>query len=293
MEDLYQVPNQAVLAFEKMTGLQITLHDLGGRFHGFLPHQRFTHQAPLCLAVKASKQDSCTLFDAQQTHKALRELPQGRVQVCHAGLVEFVAPLYRAERLEGVLFAGQRMPGRLPDATRDPNPPTRPAPWRKDTPLPPRVDDAEAAAILEMLRQLAARLTLWRDALERNAGVPPVKTGVRGLDQASRGAVIRRFVHGRHWLPLKLADLAGHLNISESRAGHAVREACGQPFIQLLTEARLQTAASLLQYTNLSVLEVAARSGFGDLSNFHAAFRKKFGTTPYKYRGLNQAKAVV
>jgi len=71
---------------------------------------------------------------------------------------------------------------------------------------------------------------------------------------------------------------------SESRAGHAVREACGASFIELLAETRLKTAAGLLRYSNLPVVDVAERSGFGDLSHFHQAFRKRYRMTPHKYR---------
>ena len=85
---------------------------------------------------------------------------------------------------------------------------------------------------------------------------------------------------------MRLQDLAEVLHLSESRAGHAVKEACGETFLKLLTEARLRTAANLLHHTNLSILDVALRSGFGEISHFHRSFRERFKTSPLKYRKL-------
>jgi len=61
-----------------------------------------------------------------------------------------------------------------------------------------------------------------------------------------------------------------------------LRPYCEPPL--LTTLARLKTAETLLRYSNLSVLEVATRSGFGDLSNFHSSFRRHFGLPPHQYR---------
>lgn len=43
-------------------------------------------------------------------------------------------------------------------------------------------------------------------------------------------------------------------------------------------------AAFLLTTTNLSVLEVASRAGYENMSYFHRIFREKYGVTPKKYR---------
>jgi len=59
---------------------------------------------------------------------------------------------------------------------------------------------------------------------------------------------------------------------------------CGMNFARLLAEARLGTAAWLLRHSGLPVVEVALASGFGDVSHFHACFRKRFGATPRRYR---------
>jgi AraC-like DNA-binding protein len=289
MADIYAVPLQAIEAFEKTTGLAVSVHDLSGLLYHFLPHRMFQHNTPCCQAVKVDHDLACMAFDAERIRALMRERPDGIVKVCHAGLVEWVVPRLSDNGLNWVIFAGQRTPGkRFSSAIWDSTPRPKRAPWTKSTPLPPPVDDDEAQIILEMLRQLSTRLDAWRVELERSAGAPPRSRpgspGERSDVLVTRRAAIKRLIDSRHRQPFRLSDLAALLHISESRAGHAVREACDSSFIELLVEARLKTAAGLLRHSNLSVIEVAERSGFGDLSHFHHAFRKHYRLTPHKYR---------
>lgn len=305
MQELYQAPLRAVRAFEKLTGLHVAIHDLSGHFLNFLPPEVFNHRTPHCLAAKAWNDNGCVSGDVHRTRAAMLEEPAGRIQVCHAGFVEWVVPALNNHRLEWVLFAGQRKPGKnFTLAKTDPGAlllllerRKRQAGARELPKVPPLapVDDDEALALLEMTRQLAARLQQWRGELVRSAAAPPPRNarGAANADMITRRARIMHFLQSRHVNPLRLADLAAHLHISESRAGHAVREACGQSFVDLLVEARLKTAEALLRHTNLSVLEVSLRSGFGDLSHFHCCFRKRFGQTPHRFRRQAQAGAPI
>jgi len=99
-----------------------------------------------------------------------------------------------------------------------------------------------------------------------------------------RQHLIHHFVQARHTDPITLHDVAKLLHLSESRASHAVRQACGKSFVELLIRSRLRTAAGLLCHTEMSVMEVATTSGFRNASHFHQTFRKHFGMTPQRYR---------
>ena len=46
----------------------------------------------------------------------------------------------------------------------------------------------------------------------------------------------------------------------------------------------MRIASGLLQTTDLTVPEIAARSGFGDANHFHRLFFRQFATTPHRYR---------
>ncbi|MBE7463924.1 MAG: helix-turn-helix transcriptional regulator [Planctomycetes bacterium] len=284
-EDVFRVPERAITAFERLHAMRVTVHDLQGSLWAVLPPERFRHTHPLCLAVKAHDRDrGCMDFEHRQLRRDLPACPAGRVHVCHAGFVEWVASVFQGEALAWVLFAGLRKPGAdLVTLARDSGPPLKGRPWPARAPQPAPVGEEEAALILEALRQLAARLRVW--AQEQAAhGVRSTHDVARADPLASRRALIQRFVHDRHTHPVCLADLAKRMSLSESRAGHAIKEACGASFIELMAEARVRTAAGLLRNTGLPVLEIAARSGFGDASNFHRAFRARMGVSPHRYR---------
>lgn len=294
--DLFTVPAHAIDAFEKRTGARISVHDLAGTLRAFLPAERFFHKHPMCEPVRMRYPNSCIAWDITTLRREISSKPEGRVQVCFAGLVEAAVPVYRKKALEWMLFAGPRLPGKnLRDAARDDNAPPPASTWPKGIRLPAPIDDDEAQLLLEDLRQLAARLKLWIMELESSGVKPP--TGTPDLsnadDLATRRGLVQRFIATQHTRAVSLQDLAEYLHLSESRASHAVKETCGQTFLKLLTAARLRTAAGLLQHTDLSVFEVAMRSGFSHVSHFHRCFQQGYGSTPLKYRRQQAAQSNV
>lgn len=52
-------------------------------------------------------------------------------------------------------------------------------------------------------------------------------------------------------------------------------------------DQRLEKAASLLLESNLNVSQVATLVGYSKASNFAAAFKKKYGVIPKKYKAEN------
>lgn len=58
----------------------------------------------------------------------------------------------------------------------------------------------------------------------------------------------------------------------------------GQSIARYTTHKRMVYAASLLEKTGSSILEVAGRVGYESQSKFASAFRREFGLTPFEYR---------
>ncbi len=270
------VPAIAIEAFERLTKLHVCIHDHSRSLWPFLSPDRFEHLNPLCRSIKTLRQPACSAFDAELVHQRAGAAPAGLVKVCHAGLVEWVVPLISGGSLQSIIFAGVRRPGaRLDKVLADPSPLPRAGPWSARVAALPAVDDEEAAWILESLRQLGERIAAWsreHGPHERRMPLP-------------RATTIRHFIIRRHADPrVSLGELARALGLSDSRTGHAVREACGRTFMEMITEARLRTAAGLLRHTGLALDEIAAQSGFGNRSHFHAQFRRAFGISPRAYR---------
>ena len=84
--------------------------------------------------------------------------------------------------------------------------------------------------------------------------------------------------------PLRVADAAGVCSFSASHFMRWFRQMTGQSFVAFLNEYRLNAAAEALQATDETVLTIASRCGFENLSYFNRAFKAHFGMTPREYR---------
>ena len=83
---------------------------------------------------------------------------------------------------------------------------------------------------------------------------------------------------------LRVADAAGVCSCSASHFMRWFRQMTGQSFVTFLNEYRLNAAAEALHTTDETVLTIASRCGFENLSYFNRAFKKHFGMTPREYR---------
>jgi len=78
-------------------------------------------------------------------------------------------------------------------------------------------------------------------------------------------------------------DMASEMGLSRSAFYKKVKGQTGFAPVDLIKEFRLSHAAELLQTTNLTITEVAYRSGFKDASYFGKCFRKRYGMSPSEY----------
>ena len=78
-----------------------------------------------------------------------------------------------------------------------------------------------------------------------------------------------------------IAQKAGY---SVSHFRRIFKEETGLTVQQFILKTRLSASAYLLQTTDASILTVALRTGFGDVSNFYRIFRKYYSCSPAKYR---------
>lgn len=283
---IYDIPQHAVRAFERLSGLEVTIHDLRGRLWPFVGPEHFEHRSFFCKALKARDDNQwCYEFDVYRIHDYVRIHGSGGVKYCHGGLLEWFTPLPLDDTEPAILFAGPKVAtGRVPSgALCDEN--TSACDWKTDS-----TPDVELvtldSCVLEALRSIACRLHMWyQDYLQQGQAGAGVPRGAR-----ARRDLIRGLVAHRHTSDLHVRDLAATLNLSESRTAHLVQEEMGASFGELVTEARIRTAAGLLRHSYMTVVEVAQRSGFPDVSHFHRVFKRRMNVTPQQYRTLSAAR---
>lgn len=111
-------------------------------------------------------------------------------------------------------------------------------------------------------------------------------TGDTGKTQASgeisgiKRALLYLEVHFREQIDLSV--LAKEAGFHPMYFSAVFKKTTGESYVQRLTSLRLAYAATLLK-NNCSVSYACFESGFGSLSNFFTAFKKKYGVSPKEY----------
>ncbi len=270
---------QALTAFESTIGLRVTLHDHGGGLWKHLPSDRFSHTHPICLAVKMSGEGHrCMTFEIDHYRRDRSRWPEGRVHRCHAGIVELAYTVIRHGEAFATLFAG---PARADPRSLDLAAPLgRAADQTRNLTRRLQSLDGEAGRILELLRQLGARLLHLAERESESAAAH---------GPATRKAIIDRFVTESVSRESPLSLLAGRLGVSPERTRHIVTEEFGRPLRLLISEARMGAAAAMLSGTDLTIAEIANRCGYENPAAFARAFRRTRGVSPSAWRSTHAA----
>lgn len=83
---------------------------------------------------------------------------------------------------------------------------------------------------------------------------------------------------------IMLEDLAKLTNQSVYNFAHSFKYCTGQSPMEYINQYRLSVAAKKLISTDEPVINIAADTGFNNVSYFNRAFKKKFQMTPTQYR---------
>lgn len=83
---------------------------------------------------------------------------------------------------------------------------------------------------------------------------------------------------------LTIDSIAADCGYSSSHFMRWFKEMTGTSFTEYLIEYRLGKAAHELKLTNDTILEIAQRTGFDNISNFNRLFKKRLGVTPSHFR---------
>lgn len=93
-----------------------------------------------------------------------------------------------------------------------------------------------------------------------------------------------QFVAEHYGEPIPVHTAAAVCQCSSSHFMRWFKQMTGQGFTEYLNAFRLNAAAEALRTTDDTVLAVAERTGFKNLSYFNRTFKAHFGLTPREYR---------
>jgi AraC family transcriptional activator of pobA len=88
----------------------------------------------------------------------------------------------------------------------------------------------------------------------------------------------------------KAGDFADKLSVHINHLNAAVQEATGKSTTAHINERVISEARSLLQYTDLSISEIARGLGFEYQSYFNRFFKKHTGQTPLEFKSVKSIK---
>ena len=134
-----------------------------------------------------------------------------------------------------------------------------------------------------------SRLMSGRAAPKRSILLPPPPVVERrssstvAVEDPDAAAVLR-LIRDRATGGLCVGDLVAATGVSRSRIERLLKEAVGRTPGAEIARVRLEAARRLLRETDLSVAEVASRSGFPHPQHFSEAFKKAEGVPPGRWR---------
>ena len=107
-----------------------------------------------------------------------------------------------------------------------------------------------------------------------------------------RARSILSYIHAHITEPLDAEFLASKLHVSKSYFFKIFRKLTHKTPVEYITQYRMQCATQLLVNTDTKIIDIAALSGFRNLSYFNRVFKQYFQCTPQQYR-LKYKKIIV
>ena len=111
-------------------------------------------------------------------------------------------------------------------------------------------------------------------------------SNARGQHHGGSSPAIRRalrYIRDNLTEDLSLEAVASQVSLSPVHFHKAFKSAVGQTLHQYVEEQRIKRAIDLLITTDMTLTEIAFKSGFSSQSYFSYVFKRSTGTTPRKY----------
>ncbi len=150
--------------------------------------------------------------------------------------------------------------------------------------------DTEAMGYRDAVHGLLLQLTANLLRLEHETSGPNAEKVIVRADQIVSQALA--YLTDNFDRPIKLADVAWHLRISEEHLARVFHQRTGETVLHAIRKLRIAKASRLLLGTNESLSTIAKSCGFGSLAVFSVNFKALTGLGPGAYRRTHSAKII-
>lgn len=234
-----------------------------------LPHAATIHTSPVCTLLKSGVAGFRRCFRCRNMaiRKAL-ETKKAFGGLCSNGVYEYMHPVVIGGEVASVIFIGNMWVGGEENARLKQH-------LGEHTYLYPTMEKdftaEDGAALAEILdTYIRSLLAMGKDYMgeKKDSLIENVKTYIRESMEFDLGC----------------AHVASVFHYNRNYLGRIFKKEVGLSIAQYLMCVRLERAKELLSKTRLSVIEIAARCGFGGVSYFNRAFKEAEAATPTEYR---------
>ncbi len=115
------------------------------------------------------------------------------------------------------------------------------------------------------------------------------KTTTDGSSVLNRLSSIIAFMEKNYTQHVKLEELAGKSHLSSRQFSRIFKDTFQQSPMDYLARLRIKHACKLLIESDMSISDIAYRSGFSDPNYFCRTFKKRVNISPLNYRSLKKA----
>lgn len=97
------------------------------------------------------------------------------------------------------------------------------------------------------------------------------------------------YINVHYQRPISLREMANVCHFSPNAFCRWFKQNMGLTFINYLSKVRLTHVCQLVTSTDLPISQIAAQTGFDNISTLNRLFQSKLGTSPGKYRAAHYA----
>lgn len=264
-----------ILYLKAEHGLHITLHPMCAE--GVITATELVafnlHDTPYCVFLKTCGEAYCHCVEKQGRimEKCRRE--GAFIGTCHAGVREFVYPIFEEERCIGFISVSG-------------------------------YQDENGASYLGAIAQ---KYGIARESLQEVYDrLTPVAPDRRHMDtlilplcrmlelcylheqsrsvRADLGTAVAHYLRKNHTSRITVEQLGVHFSVSRSYISRVFKRKHGMGIHAYVQKLRLEDAEVLLRNSDLSITEIAYSVGFADSNYFSSVFSEAFGISPRAYR---------
>ena len=256
--------------FYTLTGLKLCIFDTDYEECASTP----TKWVPLCARMRQDPEFDRRCRNCDAAHMQICRRTRKPLQYqCHAGLTEYLAPLYYEGVIVAFLCIGQATYGE-PEEIR-------------------RIEDytTQFGVSVEEVRTLYEKQTHYTpETIKAACNILDACIShiyhqrmleVRSLDTAQQ---IEKYINDNIAWDLSIEHLCAHFSISRAELYQLFHTNFNASVADYIRSKRIAMAEQMIRTTSMQISEIAANVGFFDYNYFSKVFHRKFGVSPREYR---------